>query len=82
MLLLANHPGRRRCSSQFDDAQEEQKDQGDHGRDKQRAATTQSVGEEDEQSGYAPVGPLHRAAPPGYQIGLGVAVSIPFVRLA
>lgn len=35
-------------SSQFDYAQEEQKDPRDNGRDEQRAATAEPVGEEDE----------------------------------
>lgn len=35
-------------SSQFDYAQEEQKDPGDNGRDEQRAATAEPIGEEDE----------------------------------
>lgn len=36
------------ASSQFDYAQEEQKDPRDNGRDEQRAATAEPVGEEDE----------------------------------
>jgi len=40
--------GRGSASSQFDYAQEEQKDPRDNGRDEQRTATAEPVGEEDE----------------------------------
>ena len=70
-------------SSQFDYAQEEQKDPRDNGRDEQRAATAEPVGEEDEHDNRMEcarttlASPARRpyernTAPPAYRAGLGV----------